>query len=94
MHPVALAKLCQALAATDRVKIVKLLAESNEAIPSSMIQGILDSDPNKTSYNLSVLCETGLVMRGQTGRHAYFSINRLMLKEMIRFWRTKPKEKK
>lgn len=94
MHHVALAKLCQALADPKRVLIVKMLLESSEALPNAMIQGILGTDASKTSYNLSVLCEMGLVMRTQSGRHAYFSINRLMLKEMIRFWRTKPKEKK
>lgn len=71
-----------------------MLLESNEALPSAMIQGILGTDAGKTSYDLGILCDVGLVLRSQSGRHAYFHVNRHMLKEMIRFWRTKPKEKK
>lgn len=93
MNAPALANLCKAMSSPVRIVILKLLLESSDPVPSSVLEGITGLTANKLSYNITEMCEIGLVLRSVQGRHAYFSINRLFLREMIKFWRTKPKEK-
>jgi ArsR family transcriptional regulator, arsenate/arsenite/antimonite-responsive transcriptional repressor len=71
----ATARLFKALADPARVKIVNLLAASDEPVCACEFEPSLGLTQATVSYHLTRLTEAGLLTREQRGKWAYFSIN-------------------
>ena len=70
----ATAKLFKALADPHRVRIVNLLANSDEAVCVCELTEALDLSQATTSFHLKKLVSSGLLTREQKGTWAYYSI--------------------
>ncbi len=78
----ATAEIFGALADPNRVRIVNLLATSDEAVcVCNLIEPLGLSQPT-VSHHLKKLLDAGLVDREQRGRWAYFSLNRDALRTL------------
>jgi ArsR family transcriptional regulator len=71
----ATARLFAALGNTARVRLVNLLAGSEEPVCFCNLAEPVGLAPATVSEHLSKLVETGLVLREQRGKWAYYSIN-------------------
>jgi ArsR family transcriptional regulator, arsenate/arsenite/antimonite-responsive transcriptional repressor len=71
----ATAQLFKALGDPARVKIVNLLATSNEPVCVCELVPALDLSQPTVSHHLKKLTEAGLLTREQRGVWAYFSID-------------------
>jgi ArsR family transcriptional regulator len=71
----ATAQLFKALGDPARVKIVNLLATSDEPVCVCELVPALDLSQPTVSHHLKKLTETGLISREQRGVWAYFSID-------------------
>ena len=72
---VATARLFKALGDPARVKIVNLLALSDEPVCACEIVPALDLAQATVSHHLKKLTQAGLLDREQRGKWAYFSLN-------------------
>jgi ArsR family transcriptional regulator len=72
---VATARLFSALADPARVKIVNLLATSDEPVCACEFEPALQLSQPTVSHHLKRLTEAGLLEREQRGKWAYFSLN-------------------
>jgi ArsR family transcriptional regulator len=70
------ALLFKALADPARVKIVNLLARSDQAVCACEFEPALELSQPTVSHHLRKLTEAGLLEREQRGRWAYFSLRR------------------
>jgi ArsR family transcriptional regulator len=71
----ATARLFKALGDPARVKIVNLLALSDEPVCACEIVPALDLAQATVSHHLKKLTQAGLLDREQRGKWAYFSLN-------------------
>jgi ArsR family transcriptional regulator, arsenate/arsenite/antimonite-responsive transcriptional repressor len=71
----ATARLFRALADPARVRIVNMLATSDEAVCACEVIPALGLAQPTVSHHLKTLVEAGLVDREQRGKWAYFSLN-------------------
>jgi ArsR family transcriptional regulator len=71
----ATAKLFKALADPARVRVVNLLATSDESVCACEFVPSLGLAQATVSHHLKKLTEAGLLDREQRGKWAYFSIN-------------------
>ena len=71
----ATARLFKALGDPARVKIVNLLARSDEPVCACEIVPALDLAQATVSHHLKKLTQAGLLDREQRGKWAYFSLN-------------------
>jgi ArsR family transcriptional regulator, arsenate/arsenite/antimonite-responsive transcriptional repressor len=71
----ATATLFRALSDPARVKIVNLLATSDEAVCACEFEPALGLSQPTVSHHLKKLTEAGLLEREQRGKWAYFSLN-------------------
>src|SRR5438128_8636389 len=71
----ATAKLFKALADPARVKIVNLLARSEQPVCACEFMPALGLAQATVSHHLKKLTEAGLLEREQRGKWAYFSLN-------------------
>jgi ArsR family transcriptional regulator, arsenate/arsenite/antimonite-responsive transcriptional repressor len=71
----ATAKLFGALGNTARVRLVNLLAASDEPVCFCNLAEPVGLAPATVSEHLKKLVETGLVCREERGKWAYYSIN-------------------
>jgi ArsR family transcriptional regulator len=71
----ATAQLFKALGDPARVKIVNLLALSDEPVCACEIVPALDLSQATVSHHLKKLTQAGLLDREQRGKWAYFSLN-------------------
>lgn len=71
----ATAGLFRAVADPARVKIVNLLATSNESVCACEFEPALRLSQPTVSHHLKKLTEVGLLEREQRGKWAYFSLN-------------------
>lgn len=84
----ATALLFKALGDPARVKIVNLLARSDEPVCACEIVPALDLAQATVSHHLKKLTQAGLLDREQRGKWAYFSINpraAAQLETIVRF---------
>ena len=72
---IATAKLFGVLADPARVKIVNLLATSDEPVCACEFEPTLQLSQPTVSHHLKKLTEAGLLEREQRGKWAYFSLN-------------------
>src|ERR671934_1046354 len=72
----ATARLFRALGDPARVKIVNLLAQSDEPVCACEFMPVLGLAQATVSHHLKKLTDAGLLEREQRGKWAYFSINR------------------
>ena len=72
----ATAELFKALAEPARVRIVNLVATSDEPICACHLYEPLGLAQPTVSHHLKKLVEAGLLEREQRGKWAYFSLNR------------------
>jgi ArsR family transcriptional regulator, arsenate/arsenite/antimonite-responsive transcriptional repressor len=72
---VATATLFSALADPARVKIVNLLATSDEPVCACEIVPVLGLSQATVSHHLKKLTDAGLLDREQRGKWAFFSLN-------------------
>ena len=72
---VATAEVFRALADPHRVKIVNLLAQSDEPVCACDIVAPLGLAQPTVSHHLKKLTESGLLDREQRGKWAFFSLN-------------------
>jgi ArsR family transcriptional regulator, arsenate/arsenite/antimonite-responsive transcriptional repressor len=72
----ATASLFKLLAEPARVKIVNLLARSDEAVCVCELVPALGLSQPTVSHHLKKLTDAGLLDREQRGKWAYFSLNR------------------
>jgi ArsR family transcriptional regulator len=72
---IATAQLFKALADPARVKIVNLLARTDEAVCACEFIPALGLTQATVSHHLKKLTEAGLLEREQRGKWAYFSLN-------------------
>jgi ArsR family transcriptional regulator len=72
---IATAQVFKALADPARVKIVNLLARSDEAVCACEFNLALGLTQATVSHHLKKLTEAGLLEREQRGKWAYFSLN-------------------
>jgi len=70
------ATLFRALADPARVKIVNLLARSDEPVCACEFEPVLELAQPTVSHHLRKLTEAGLLDREQRGKWAYFSLRR------------------
>ncbi len=87
----ALTNLFKALASERRVRIVKILMESERPIASSMLAELLEIPDGSTSHNLTKLYEVGLVNKIQSGSWVLYEINDEVLKVLRGFFDGKAK---
>ena len=80
----ATARLFKALGDPARVKIVNLLAKSDEAVCACEFIPALGLAQATVSHHLRKLTEAGLLDREQRGKWAYFSLNREAAGELAR----------
>jgi len=71
----ATAKLFKALGDPARIKIVNLLARSEEPVCACEIVPAVGLAQATVSHHLKKLTQTGLLEREQRGKWAYFSLN-------------------
>jgi ArsR family transcriptional regulator len=71
----ATARLFKALGDPARVKIVNLLARSDESVCACEFVPALDLTQATVSHHLKKLTQAGLLDREQRGKWAYFSLN-------------------
>jgi len=71
----ATAALFRALAEPARVKIVNLLARSDEPVCACEFEPALELSQPTVSHHLRKLTEAGLLEREQRGKWAYFSLS-------------------
>jgi ArsR family transcriptional regulator len=69
------AAIFKALADPARVKIVNLLARSEEAVCACAFHPVLGLTQATVSHHLKKLTDAGLLEREQRGKWAYFSLN-------------------
>ena len=84
----ATARLFKALGDPARVKIVNLLARSDEPVCACEIVPALDLAQATVSHHLKKLTQSGLLDREQRGKWAYFSLNAkaaAQLETIVRF---------
>jgi ArsR family transcriptional regulator len=84
----ATARLFKALGDPARVKIVNLLARSDEPVCACEIVPALDLAQATVSHHLKKLTQAGLLDREQRGKWAYFSLNSkaaAQLETIVRF---------
>jgi ArsR family transcriptional regulator len=84
----ATARLFKALGDPARVKIVNLLARSDEPVCACEIVPALDLAQATVSHHLKKLTQAGLLDREQRGKWAYFSLNAnavAQLETIVRF---------
>jgi len=72
---VATAELFRSLADPHRVKIVNLLATSNEPVCACELIEPLGLSQPTVSHHLKKLTDAGLLEREQRGKWAFFSLN-------------------
>jgi ArsR family transcriptional regulator len=72
----ATAELFRALADPARVRIVNILATSDEAVCICNLPDALGLSQPTTSHHMKKLLDAGLVEREQRGKWAYFSLKR------------------
>jgi ArsR family transcriptional regulator len=70
----AMASLFRALADPARVKIVNLLATSDEPVCACEFEPSLELSQPTVSHHLKKLTDAGLLEREQRGKWAYFSL--------------------
>jgi ArsR family transcriptional regulator len=70
------ATLFKALSDPARVKILNLLAQSDQPVCACEFEPTLKLSQPTVSHHLKKLTEAGLLEREQRGKWAYFSINR------------------
>ena len=83
----ATAKLFGVLADPARVKIVNLLATSDEPVCACEFEPALQLSQPTVSHHLKKLTEAGLLEREQRGKWAYFSLNpdaSMRLEQLVR----------
>jgi ArsR family transcriptional regulator, arsenate/arsenite/antimonite-responsive transcriptional repressor len=71
----AIARLFKALSDPARVKIVNLLARSEEPVCACEFVPALDLSQATVSHHLKKLTQAGFLDREQRGKWAYFSLN-------------------
>jgi DNA-binding transcriptional ArsR family regulator len=72
LQPTRCARLLAALAAPERLRIVRFLRDGPRNV--SEVAGMLDISVVNTSHHLSVLYNAGLVCRERQGRHILYSL--------------------
>ena len=72
----ATAEVFKALGDPARVRIVNILATSDEPVCVCHLTGPLDLAQPTVSHHMRKLLDAGLVGREQRGKWAYFSLNR------------------
>jgi DNA-binding transcriptional ArsR family regulator len=77
------AELFKALSDPTRLKIVKLLNESNGALCVNAVTGMLDVSQSAVSQHLRVLRQIGLVDGARYGFHVHYSLNKDTLKNYM-----------
>jgi DNA-binding transcriptional ArsR family regulator len=90
MQDKALANLMSAIANPRRVAILRLLLNTKEPLTMTFIAAHLGIQDGPTSHNLQRLVDVGLISRSPSGKYAFFQVNRSVMRDIIRFWRTKP----
>ncbi|MGH3022919.1 MAG: ArsR/SmtB family transcription factor [Gaiellaceae bacterium] len=80
----ATAALFKSLADPARVKIVNLLATSEEPVCACEFVPALGLAQATVSHHLGKLTEAGLLEREQRGKWAFFSLNREALRQVAR----------
>jgi ArsR family transcriptional regulator, arsenate/arsenite/antimonite-responsive transcriptional repressor len=83
---VATAELFKALADPTRVRIVNVLATTDEPVCGCELIEPLGLSQPTVSHHLTKLLDAGLLEREQRGRWAYFSLSR----DAVRHWRRSP----
>jgi ArsR family transcriptional regulator len=83
----ATAALFKVLADPARVKIVNLLATSDEAVCACEFEPALDLSQPTVSHHLGKLTAAGLLRREQRGKWAYFSLDTDALSKLERLVR-------
>jgi ArsR family transcriptional regulator, arsenate/arsenite/antimonite-responsive transcriptional repressor len=73
---IATAQLFKALGDPARVRIVNLVATSDEPVCACELYGPLELSQPTVSHHLKTLVEAGLLDREQRGKWAYFSLRR------------------
>jgi DNA-binding transcriptional ArsR family regulator len=86
MQAKALASLLKALSTTRRIQIIRILLDAGEPVAMTTVAALLKLDEGQTSYNLSKLADVGLVLRQQSGRWVFFTINQVTMNEIRKFW--------
>jgi ArsR family transcriptional regulator len=71
----ATAQVFKSLADPARVKIMSMLAASDEAVCACEFPASLGLSQATVSHHLKKLTETGLLLREQRGKWAYFSLD-------------------
>jgi ArsR family transcriptional regulator, arsenate/arsenite/antimonite-responsive transcriptional repressor len=83
--------LFKALSDPHRVRIVNLLATSDEAVCACDVTGAIGLSQPTTSFHLKKLVTAGLIEREQRGVWAYYSLNRRALARLSGVFDTKEK---
>lgn len=89
MQAKSLANLLRVLATQRRVETLRLLLESPTSLASSNIAAMLGVTESTASFNLMALAGVGLVLRAQSGSYAFYSPNRLLVQEVLKFFDVK-----
>jgi ArsR family transcriptional regulator len=79
---VATADLFKALSDPARVRIINLVAGSNEPVCACEMNDLVGLAQPTVSHHLKKLVDTGLLDREQRGKWAYFSLNRAAVEKL------------
>jgi ArsR family transcriptional regulator len=83
------ATLFKALSDPHRVRIVNLLATSDEPVCACDVTSAIGLSQPTTSFHLKKLVSSGLINREQRGVWAYYSLNRQVLRRLSGVFDTK-----
>lgn len=92
MTPESHAALLKALSTERRIQILQLLMTHDSPVAAGVLAAKMDLSEGAISFNAGKLAEVGLLTKQASGRHVFYSPNKVVIRELIRFWRTKPKE--
>lgn len=86
MHPKAMANIFRVIATERRLTILRILLDADGPVSPSIISGVLGLDDGPVSYNMSELASVGLVSKAVSGRHTFWTPNRIVVQEILSFW--------
>lgn len=87
MQTKALANLLRVLGNEDRLNILKMLMDSSDPLPSSLIAQLSNQPDSSASDNLMRMAELGIVLRQPMGRYVFYAPNRSLIKEIFDYFK-------
>ncbi len=86
MRHKALANILKTISTERRLDIIKVLMDSDEALPTTTIAALAGMPMAAASFNLVEMANDGIVLRRPLGRMVFYTVNRSLLEEVQTFF--------